>query len=193
MTFTKGLKPGFLTALLFLLPTPAKANEFELVSGLTQILAKGFNLEGAYKTEHMVFDYSHGYHLDVTNQARSKKEEEAKMKILVRNSTGGGVGYRLTPSIHLNAELKRHFFEISRPGFEMVKYHTTTAGLGLYYTWKPFQNYGFIIVPAFRYWPTVSNNLGSDGSYTYSDGLKIDYKETGIKGFTANIKLGWQF
>lgn len=169
----------------------ALAADVSVLSGLSQsLLFKGGNLEVNYRTENWVFDYSHGWDLEISrlDAALTKSEKQQNLKVQLPYSTGGGIGYRVTRDVHVALELKQHLYRITHPTDGRFDYTTRTLGVGLYYNWQPFKNSGFTIMPAIRYWPTV---------YTSRDKIQFSTGEVHrahtSSSISPNIKIGWTF
>ncbi len=143
-----------------------------------------------YNTEKWVFEYSHGWNLDISNfkDGLTKEERDQNLEIYTPYSTGPGIGFRFTEKFHAAVEYKIHKFEVARSS-EKIDYTVQRLGVGLYYTWKPFQSSGLIIVPAIRYWPTIGTSLKND-KHTFSNG---DVHESHGFDFAPNIKVGYAF
>jgi len=179
-------------ALIFTLP--AYANSWNLVFGVSQpLILKGGNIEVNYLTDKWVFEYSHGWDLDLNaspdEQALTETERNQGLKIKVPYSTGGGVGYRFTPEFNLRLEFKQHEFHAANGQDQTIKYTTQDLGLGAYYFYQPFQNQKFLIIPSIRYWPTVNTTLAGD-AVTFTNGDEHKAHDFGLFG---NVSLGWQF
>ncbi len=170
----------------------AIAGETALLFGTNQpLLFKGYNVEIQYMTDNWVFEYSHGWELKLHEfkDSMTKEEVDQNLKIRLPWTTGGGVGYRITKAFHAALEYKVHEFDVNHPTDASFKYQTQTLGIGFYYSWKPFADKGFTIVPAIRYWPTIANNL-SGGKKVFSNG---EVHEPHKFDFAPNIKVGWTF
>jgi hypothetical protein len=172
----------------------AQAQSWNLVFGLSQpLILNGGNVEVNYLTDHWVFEYSHGFNLDLNaspdEQALSDSERSQGLKIKVPYSTGGGIGYRFTPAFNLRLEFKQHEFQVTHPSGEEVTYTTQDLGLGAYYFYKPFKGLNFVVIPSIRYWPTINTSL-SDDRYTFRNG---DVHKAHDFGLFANVSMGWSF
>ncbi|HYX36205.1 MAG TPA: hypothetical protein VE954_24140 [Oligoflexus sp.] len=170
----------------------ALANETAILFGLGQpILFNGYNVELNYLTENLVFEYSHGWNLNISNFKDALTEEEKKqdLDILTPFSTGGGIGYRFTDLFHAALEYKVHEFEVSSPTVAEFSYRTQTLGVGLYYNWKPFEDSGFTVVSALRYWPTIATSLENDEKILSNGRV---HKAHGFD-VAPNVKIGWTF
>jgi len=142
-------------------------------------------------TENWVFEYSHGWELKLHEfkDSMEKAEIDQNLKIRLPWTTGGGVGYRFTKTFHAAIEYKIHQFNITHPTDGDFKYQTQTLGIGVYYSWKPFGDSGFTMVPAIRFWPTIANNL-TDGKKVFSNG---EVHEPHKFDLAPNVKIGWTF
>ena len=170
-------------------------SQFNLLFGLNQVLAKGFNVEGNVFYKRLSFDYSHGVSLDFAGPAISSEMKEQKLVVHLPYTTGFGVGYRFNNSFNLRIEPKWHRFELYYEGdvqnnsSRIVAYTTFTLGLGAYYNWKPFKqktNFlnGFMVVPSIRYWPKLSSSLKGD-IYAYEN------RETGETETHQAMEVGF--
>jgi hypothetical protein len=188
-----------------------KDNRINVVFGLTQpLLVKGFNIEGNYIKNRIIFDYSHGVSLDFTGSALPENLKSQNLSVHEPWTTGFGVGYRLTDWINVRIEPKWHKFEFYYDNLPQItnnkitSFITSTLGVGVYGSWQPFkkkQNIlkGFLIAPSIRYWPTIYSSLKND-AFTYTN--TITQKVETIKnldpgfGFTPlifNISIGYSF
>ena len=172
---------------------PAMATEWNLVFGLSQpLLLNGGNIEVNYVAENWVFEYSHGFDLDLDktrNIAMTNEERHQDLKIHLPYSTGGGIGYRFTEAFNLRLEFKQHKFEVSHPSGEQASYTSQDLGIGAYYFYRPFKHRNLLIIPSLRYWPTLHTSLAND-RYTFSNG---DVHKAHEFGWFTNISIGWQF
>jgi hypothetical protein len=171
-----------------------QAQTWNLVFGLSQVaFLNGGNVEINYLTEKFVFEYSHGFDLDLnaspSDWALTEAERRQHLEIYVPYSTGGGVGYRFTKSFNMRIEYKRHKFNVTHPSGEQASYINQDLGVGAYYFYKPFKQMNLAIVPSIRYWPTVKTSL-TDGTFTFSNGDEHKAHEFGLFG---NVSIGWSF
>ena len=179
-------------ALYFLSVADAKADQTALLFGMSQpLLFNGKNIEVNYLTERFVFEYSHGWDLNISNfkDGLTDEEKDQKLKIYTPYTTGGGIGYRFTDTFHVAVEYKVHKFQVKHPTEGTFEYRTQTLGLGAYYIWKPFKNSGFTVMPALRYWPTIATSL-KDNKKRLPNGDVHDAHKFDI---APNIKIGWTF
>jgi len=182
-----------ITALLLNVSGPAFADQWNLVFGLSQpLVLKGGNVEINYLTEKFVFEYSHGFALNLSASngvAMSNTEKSQNLDIYVPYSTGGGVGYRFTKEFNVRLEIKQHQFNVTHPSGENINYTNRDIGVGAYYFWLPFNNKNLLIVPSIRYWPTVYSSL-NNGEYTFANG---DVHKASSFGLFGNVSIGWIF
>ncbi len=190
-------------------PRPME-NKVNLVFGLNQLLAKGFNVEGNIFYKRISFDYSHGVSLDFTGNALSGAEKDQKLAVHLPWTTGFGVGYRFSNAFNLRLEPKWHRFEIYYDGDiqnasnRLGDYTTFTLGLGAYYNWQPFQKNdnalkGIMIVPSVRFWPKLSSTLADDkfiyqnsktGKQETHEAMEVGFGNTPL---VVNISIGYSF
>lgn len=182
--------------LLILISTSqvAWSKSWHVLMGLSQqIILQGGNIEINYLTDKWVFEYSHGWSLDLDaspgEKAMTSQEQYQGLSIHVPYSTGGGIGYRFTPEFNLRLEIKQHEFQVTNRENQTIKYTTQDVGLGAYYFYQPFKQYAFLVVPSIRYWPTVNTSLENDVA-TFNNGEKHNAHDFAIFG---NISIGWQF
>lgn len=189
----------------------SKKPEVSLVFGLNQpLVTKGFNFEVDYWTKKFVFDYSHGFGLEFTDNLISKEAKDQHLAFNITHSVGFGLGYRFTEKFNLRFEPKMHVWEMyyddafkSSVG-RIKKYTTYTLGLGAYYRWTPFEKKqnalrGLTVVPNVRWWPNVGSSL-KDNKYTYFN-ERTQQTEThnanniGISNspFFINVSVGYTF
>ena len=167
---------------------------WNLVFGMSQpLILKGGNIEVNYLTEKWVFEYSHGWNLDLNaspdEQALTDTERAQGLDIFVPYSTGAGIGYRFTPEFNLRVEFKQHEFQATNSANQTVKYTTQDLGIGAYYFYQPFKKHNFLVVPSVRYWPTINTSLDNDKAI-FDNGDVHNAHDFGLFG---NISLGWQF
>jgi len=184
--------------------------KFNLVFGLTQpLLVKGFNIEGNYIHDRLIFDYSHGVSLDFSGNSVTAALKRQQVAVHMPYTTGFGAGYRFTSWLNLRVEPKWHRFEVYYAGEtqnrqnEITAFNTFSLGLGLYGHFQPFRNHasflkGLMVAPSIRFWPTASSTL--KGAHVYSNKHTFNDEEIttldpGI-GFTPivfNISIGYSF
>lgn len=182
-----------ITALLLIVSVSASAEPWNLVFGLSQpLVLKGGNVEINYLTEKFVFEYSHGFALDLSANngvGMTNIEKTQNLDIYVPYSTGGGVGFRFTKEFNIRLEIKQHQFNVAHPSGENINYTTQDIGVGTYYFWLPYNNKSLLIVPSIRYWPTVYTTLKND-EYTFANG---DVHKAHSFGLFGNVSIGWRF
>jgi len=167
---------------------------WNLVFGMSQpLILKGGNIEVNYLTEKWVFEYSHGWSLDLNaspdEKALTDTERTQGLSIFVPYSTGGGIGYRFTPEFNLRVEFKQHKFQATNSTKQTIKYTTQDLGIGAYYFYQPFKQHNFLVVPSIRYWPTINTSLDNDIA-VFENGEVHNAHDFGLFG---NVSLGWQF
>lgn len=206
------------TTVLVLLPVIASLAQSEktlptrvnVVFGLNQLLAKGFNVEGNVFYKRLALDYSHGVSLDFTGSALTGAVKDQKLAVHLPYTTGFGVGYRFNKAFNIRVEPKWHRFEIYYDGDgqntnnRITAYTTFTLGLGAYYNWQPFANSkgiakGFVVVPSVRFWPKLSSTL-KDDQFIYQNKVtgKQEVHKSMEVGFgntpwVLNISVGYSF
>lgn len=186
------------------------ANRPSLVSGVTQALFGGFNIEGTWYTERMSFDYSHGFNLDFTGTALNQEQMDQKLEYQIPWTTGFGVGYRVTPFFDIRVEPKLHRYDLfyedqGLEGDPFASYTTATLGLGAYYRYYPFRKkdnalQGLVIVPNARFWPNIWSSLDND-ELSYENRLTEQTEVhsaaqqgiPGTGGFFVNVSVGYTF
>ncbi len=185
-------------------------NRANLVFGVSQLLAGGFNVEGNLFWKRLAFDYSHGVNLRFSNELlEAGPDREQQLDIVLPWTTGFGVGYRFNNWLNLRVEPKWHRFELHYTEVEMeiptsfiADYTTFTLGLGLYANLRPFKNQdnwlrGLMIAPNVRWWPQVGTSL-DNGELWYDNVLtgqaeRHEAREIGIANtpFFANVSIGY--
>lgn len=183
-----------ITGCALIVTSTTQAQTWNLVFGLSQVaFLNGGNVEINYLTEKFVFEYSHGFNLDLNaspnDMALTETERQQNLQIDVPYSTGGGIGYRFTKSLNVRIEYKYHKFNVNHPSGEQVSYTTQDLGLGAYYFYWPLKDMNLVIVPSIRYWPTVKTSLNDD-KYTFSNGDEHKAHDFGLFG---NVSIGWSF
>ena len=190
----------------------AKKNELVLMAGLIQpVLLQGYNLEMDFYTPKMVFNYSHGFSLDMTNEAGTTVGDikEQHLAVHIPYSTGFGIGYRLNKYFDVRLEPKMHKFEIyyddtdrTEAQNQITDYTTFTLGLGAYFRWKPFEKNdtflkGIFTSTSLRYWQKISSSL-DNGELQYTNRITQNTEthkaaNIGIANtpFIFNIAIGY--
>ena len=153
-------------------------NRVNLVFGVSQLLANGFNIEGNLFYKRLAFDYSHGVSLNFSNELLGAgPDQDQGLALHLPYTTGFGVGYRINEWLNIRVEPKWHRYELFYEGDVQNEstlidaYTTFTLGLGAYANLRPFKNQdnflkGIMIAPNVRYWPKVSSTL-QDDQFTY--------------------------
>jgi hypothetical protein len=179
--------------------------------GLTQpLLVDGFNIEGNYIHNRLIFDYSHGVSLDFSGISSTPEFQDQGVAVHMPWTTGFGAGYRLNEWLNIRVEPKWHRFEFYYEGEsqtstnEINSYNTFSLGLGLYGNFQPFKKStsflkGIMVAPSIRFWPTVSSSLDGDSfSYDNKNTGNIETVEVlnpgvGFTPFIFNISIGYSF
>lgn len=149
-------------------------NEFVILAGTIQpSVLQGWNLEVNYLTDKLIFEYSHGWSLEMKDAVIVGEAEDQGLSFHLPYSTGLGIGYRLTENLNVRLEGKSHKFqayyedETYDENNLIGEYNTTTLGIGLYYIYKPFKNKnnalkGITTSTSVRYWHKVGSTLDND-------------------------------
>ena len=158
-----------------------KKYELVLLAGTIQpFLLQGGNVELDFYTKKMVFNYSHGFSLDMNSELGTTAGDikEQGLALNIPYSSGFGIGYRLNKYFDIRVEPKMHKFKVYYDGFDnnidgnlVTSYNTITVGIGGYFRLKPFENKeswvnGIFTSTSLRYWPKV---------YTSLEGNKEEY------------------
>ena len=173
--------------------------ELAFLAGTIQpFLLQGGNFEVDLYTPNMVFNYSHGFSLDLESSTNTTVGDalDQGLALHLPYTTGFGIGYRLNKFFDVRFETKLHKFEVYYDGTDrelavnqVTNYTTLTLGLGTYFRWKPFEKQdnilnGIFTSTSIRYWPNV---------YTSLDGGEIVYDNRVTENFetheTANIGI----
>lgn len=173
--------------------TPEKTKELVLLAGTIQpFLLQGGNVELDFYLPKMVFNYSHGFSLDMENASGTTVGEAKRQSVAYHlpYSTGFGIGYRLNRYFDVRFEPKLHRFEAYYDGSDrkapenrISSYTTATLGIGAYFRWKPFEKQtsflkGIFTSTSLRYWQNVWTSL---------DNNKTDYANR-VTGKTETLK-----
>lgn len=190
----------------------SQSKELVLLAGLLQpTMLQGGNIEVDFYTKKMVFNYSHGFSLDLDNKHGTTVGDAKSQKLALHlpYSTGFGMGYRVTRFFDVRLEPKLHRFQVYYDGSErsqstneIADYRTVTMGIGAYFRWKPFEKQhnvlkGIFTSTSVRYWQNVWSSLEGD-QITYMN-RSTDRLEThkaaniGIANtpFLFNIAVGY--
>ncbi|MFD2571584.1 hypothetical protein ACFSUS_13145 [Spirosoma soli] len=187
------------------------SNRFTLGGGVSQLLLGGFNVQAEYTTNRLVFDYSHGFNINLSGQSASLVAQDQKLAEKLTSTLGIGIGYRITPTFDIRFEPKLHYYEVYYNGQpqtvdnRVTSYKTVTLGLGAYYRYYPFRKQsnalaGILVMPSVRYWPNVWSSL-ENNKLTYTNRLTErteTYKAApqgfpGTNGLLANVTIGYTF
>jgi hypothetical protein len=204
-----------LFAFLFVYQNRSFAQEWKseervnLLFGLTQVVAHGFNIEGDYIRDRLIVDYSHGVALQYqTNQVPDYLKTQG-VEVYVPWTTGFGIGYRFTEWLNARIESKWHRFEYYYAGdlearkAQIASCEAFSLGLGVYADFRPFKNkHGFLkglmIAPSVRYWPTLSSHWNGGPEYYNSVTMKQEELKTpngglGLTPWVVNVSIGYSF
>ncbi|MEM6345980.1 MAG: hypothetical protein AAF927_18950 [Bacteroidota bacterium] len=186
------------------------SNRFSLVSGVSQALLGGANLEATWYSKRMSFDYSHGWNLQFTEGTLTEADLNQGLNIRMPWTTGFGVGYRITKYFDVRLEPKLHRYELyydgqNFSGDPITQYTTATLGIGLYYRYYPFRkrndwSQGIVIVPNARFWPNIWSSLpNNEYTYTNANTEALATHQAGRQGipgtggFFMNVSIGYTF
>ena len=149
-------------------------NQVNLLFGLSQIALNGYNVEVNLAYDRLIFDYSHGVSLNISNTFLEQgRDKDQGLAIHIPWTTGLGIGYRFTNWLNMRVEPKWHRFELyydgdlQTEGNRIGTYTTFSLGVGIYAHWRPFKRQnnflkGLMIVPSARWWPQLSSSLDKD-------------------------------
>ncbi len=185
------------------------SHKFTILAGLIQPLAlQGGNVEVNYTTKRMIFDYSHGFNLNLPSVGDFKTQQ---VELNLPVSTGFGVGYRFTSFLDLRVEPKLHSFEVfyknerTSGGSSIKTYKTFTLGLGLYYRFFPFKQsenkflQGLTTSASIRWWQNIGSTLSND-RFSYANKLTgktetLKASNIGISNspLVMNLAIGYTF
>ncbi len=81
------------------------------------IIFGGGNLGVTLKTKKLVFEYSHGWalQLDRLKSSLPERTQRQDLKVYMPYSTGLGVGWRLTRFLDIRLEFKEHAYRVTHP------------------------------------------------------------------------------
>jgi hypothetical protein len=163
--------------------------------GLSQwILWGGGNIAGQVKMGRWVVEYSHGQALQFDRAggfAMTRDEREAGVSVSMPWTTGGGVGFQITPHLHALIELKAHRYEVR--GYDpqqVAKYTSFSVGPGVFYDVYLYK--GLFVQPNLRFWPTVLSSYDGHATFTRPDGSNYQHERHDL-GVFVNVNLGWTF
>jgi hypothetical protein len=193
---------------------PEKDREIVFLAGTIQpLLLQGGNVEVDFYTPKMVFNYSHGFSLELESKAGTTVGEVKEQSVAYHlpYSTGFGVGYRLNKYFDIRFEPKLHKFEAYYDGTareeavnQIVDYSTVTFGIGAYFRWKPFEKQdnflkGIFTSTSIRYWQNVWSSLDHNEFKYFNDismqNETLKASNIGIANtpFLFNVALGYSF
>jgi len=167
-----------------------------VMAGIGQwVVFGGGNLAMQLKIGHWAFEYSHGQALDLNRFggfALKAAERDAGVSVFVPWTTGGGVGYQITPELHALIEVKAHHFEVrGADRNQRVTYTTFSVGPGVFYDIYLYR--GLFLQPNVRFWPNVATTLDeSRATFRRDDGTTYRHESHSFD-FFANVNLGWTF
>jgi hypothetical protein len=185
--------------------------KINVLFGLTQpLFLKGFNIEGNYIHNRLIFDYSHGVSLDFSGNSVTDDLKRQNVAVHMPWTTGFGIGYRLKEWINVRIEPKWHRFEfyyndeVQNSTNEITSYNTMSLGIGLYGSFQLFKNKAsfiknIVIAPNIRYWPTIACSMEGE-QYSYfnkytnkNEEIKILDPGFGFTPFVFNVSIGYSF
>jgi hypothetical protein len=165
-----------------------------VMAGVTQwTLWGGGNVAAQAKVGRLVFEYSHGQglHLDrVAALGLTGAERDAGTKVGMTWTTGGGVGFQITPNLHLMLEAKAHRYEARGALGTDVSYTSFTVGPGVFYDLYLYK--GLFVQPNLRWWPTVASTYDDKGVLARADGSTYVHERHDLLPF-VNVNVGWTF
>jgi hypothetical protein len=166
-----------------------------VMAGLMQwTLLRGGNIAAQVKVGRFVAEYSHGQALSLDNLGGAfltSDERAAGVSITMPWTTGGGVGFQITPYLHVLLEAKAHRYEV-RGAYanETLAYTTFTVGPGVFYDIYIYK--GLFVQPILRWWPTVASTYDGDGELRRPDGTTYRHERHDLLPF-VNVNLGYTF
>jgi hypothetical protein len=180
-----------------------------MLFGLSQVLAHGFNVEGNLVYKRMIFDYSHGFDLRFSGSTVPASLSSQHVGVFMPWTTGFGLGYRWMGWLNTRVEPKWHRLEyyytedLNSRTSRIAASNIFSLGIGIYSDFHPFKNRdtflkGIMISPSVRYWPTlISSWSGSRFYYNEYTGKqeKFDTPNAGLNlsPIIVNISLGYSF
>ncbi len=176
---------------------PARPDEWTMrpsvMSGLGQwVIFGGGNLAAQLKVGRFVVEYSHGQALDYDRLggfAKSSADRDADLSVFSPWTTGGGMGFQITPALHVLVEMKAHRYEVKGRGDEL-RYTTFSIGPGIFYDLYLYK--GLFVQPSLRFWPNVASTLDDGSTLRRQDGTPARHEAHAI-GFFMNVNVGWTF
>jgi hypothetical protein len=162
--------------------------------GLSQwTLFGGGNVAAQLKTGRLVFEYSHGQALHynrVPKLTLTEAERDADVEVEMPWTTGGGVGYQITPHLHVLIEVKAHRYLLRDVARTTTEYTSLTVGPGLFY--DIYLTKHLFLQPNLRWWPTLASSFDRDTALMAKDGTVYHPKRHDLPPF-INVNLGWTF
>jgi hypothetical protein len=148
----------------------------------------GGNVAAQLKTGRLVLEYSHGQALHynrVPKLTLTAAERDADVEVEMPWTTGGGIGYQLTPRLHVLLEVKAHHYLLRG-----AEYTSLTVGAGFFY--EVYLTKHFFLQPNLRWWPTVASTFDSDVALMSKGGSTYRPKRHDLPPF-INMNVGWTF
>jgi hypothetical protein len=178
-------------------PQPARPGRYAFrpsaMLGLSQwTVFGGGNVAAQLKVRRLTFEYSHGQalHLNRLGPARTEAERDAGVEVELPWTTGGGVGYQITPELHVLIEVKAHRYLVRDTVGETLRYTTFTIGPGVFYDVYLTRN--LFLQPSLRWWPTVGSTYSRTDKLMAEDGSAYSHERHDLIPF-VNVSLGWTF
>ncbi|MFO0670733.1 MAG: hypothetical protein U0235_14065 [Polyangiaceae bacterium] len=152
----------------------------------------GGNVAAQVKVGRVVFEYSHGQglHFDRVAFALTAAERDAGVKVGMPWTTGGGVGFQITPNLHVMVEAKAHRYEIEGARGDALRYTSFTVGPGVFYDLYLYK--GLFVQPNLRWWPTVASTYDDKGVLAREGGGTYQHERHDLVPF-VNVNVGWTF
>lgn len=162
--------------------------------GLMQWVAwGGGNIAAQVKWGHWVAEYSHGQALQLERLGGlglTAEERSAGVRVGMPWTTGGGLGYQLTPELHVLIEVKLHRYRVADDFGQELEYTSVTVGPGIFYDLYLYK--GLFVQPNLRWWPTVASSFDSGSTLTADDGSTYRPARHDLMPF-VNVNVGWTF
>jgi len=159
--------------------------------GLLQpILLGGFNAAMDVRRGRFVATISHGQGLTLPSSTLDPAQRDAGVEARLDWSTGFGLGAVLIDELYALVDFKVHDVSLTHDE-GTLEYRTVTVGLELGY--RLFLWRGLNVTLALRYWPNVYTGIDRDGVRLGTSDVVHEPVEQGVKGFFANVLVGWAF
>jgi hypothetical protein len=163
--------------------------------GLNQwLLFRGANIASQVKVGRFVIEYSHGQALHLDNIRAiglTPAERDAGVSVEMTWTTGGGIGFQITPNLHVLVEAKAHRYEIvGADANQRLGYTTMTLGPGVFYDIYLYK--GLFIQPSLRWWPTVASSYEGNHVFRTAEGGRYVHERHDLLPF-VNLNVGWTF